>query len=70
MYETCKKQYERKAARGALTHEYIEKQKVYLGIFLMNEMLSQEQYQELMDFLDANDPENKKNETTEEVTTE
>lgn len=59
MYEICKEQYKRKVLKGRLTHEYIEKQKVYLGIFLMNEMLTQDQYQELMDYLNDNDPENK-----------
>ena len=66
MYETCKKQYERKVARGALTHEYIEKQKVYLGIFLMNDMLTQAQYQELMDFLNEHDVEVKEEENIKE----
>lgn len=59
MYEICKEQYKRKVLNGRLTHEYIEKNKVYLGIFLMNEMLTQDQYQEIMDYLKDNDPENK-----------
>ncbi|ACD52630.1 hypothetical protein ST12_08230 [Clostridium botulinum] len=54
MYETCKKQYERKIERGLLTIEYVEKQKVYVGIFLMNELLIQEQYQEILELLTVN----------------
>ena len=51
MYEICKKQYERKQEKGTLTKEYSEKQVVYIGIFLMNELLKQEEYQELLDML-------------------
>ena len=54
MFETCKKQYERKIERGLLTNEYVEKQKVYIGIFLMNELLIQEQYQEILELLTVN----------------
>ncbi len=54
MFETCKKQYERKIERGILTTEYVEKQKVYIGIFLMNELLTQEQYQEVLEVLTVN----------------
>ncbi|MDR5586610.1 hypothetical protein [Clostridium aquiflavi] len=54
MFETCKKQYEGKIERGLLTNEYVEKQKVYIGIFLMNELLTQEQYQEVLEILTAN----------------
>ena len=57
MYTVCKQQYERKVSKGTLTHAYVEKQKVYLGVFLQNDMITLEQYQELFDFLDANDPE-------------
>ena len=51
MYETCKKQYERKVENGTMTKEYGEKQTVYIGIFLMNELLTQEQYQELLEMV-------------------
>lgn len=51
MYETCKKQYERKIEKGTMTKEYGDKQIVYLGIFLMNELLTQEQYQELLEMV-------------------
>ena len=51
MYETCKKQYERKASKGKLTEEYANKQKVNIGIFLMFEQITQEQYSELMELL-------------------
>ena len=51
MYETCKKQYERKIEKGTMTKEYGEKQTVYIGIFLMNELLTQEQYQELLEMV-------------------
>ncbi len=54
MFETCKKQYERKIERGLLTNEYVEKQKIYVGIFLMNELLTQEQYQEVLEILTVN----------------
>ncbi|MBN1051267.1 hypothetical protein DV092_04245 [Clostridium botulinum] len=54
MFETCKKQYERKIERGLLTTEYVEKQKVYIGIFLMNELLKQEEYQEVLETLTGN----------------
>ncbi|MBZ9691641.1 hypothetical protein [Clostridium sp. M14] len=54
MFETCKKQYERKIERGLLTPEYVKKQKVYIGIFLMNEQLTQEQYQEVLEILTVN----------------
>lgn len=70
MYTVCKEQYERKVRKGTLTHAYVEKQKIYIGVFLQNEMLTLEQYQELFDYLTNNDPENKKDETTEEVTAE
>lgn len=51
MYEMCKKQYLRKIERNLMTPEYIEKQKVYIGIFLMNEQLTEEQYEELLELL-------------------
>ncbi|MGN2337598.1 hypothetical protein ACTFIN_05660 [Clostridium cagae] len=54
MFETCKKQYERKIERGLLTTEYVEKQKVYIGIFLMNELIKQEEYQEVLETLTGN----------------
>lgn len=56
MYETCKNQYQRKIEKGTLTHEYVEKQKVYISIFLMNDLLTQEEYQEILDLLNKNDP--------------
>lgn len=70
MYEICKNTYTRRIEKGTLTHDYVVKQKKYISIFLMNDMLTQEQYEELLELLNANDPENKKDETTEEVTTE
>lgn len=56
MYEICKKQYERKIEKGTLTHEYVEKQKKNLGVFLLYEQITQEQYEELMNLLVENDP--------------
>ena len=70
MYTVCKEQYERKVKKGTLTHAYVEKQKVYIGVFLQNEMLTLEQYQELFDYLTENDPENKQSEEKSENTAE
>lgn len=56
MYETCKEQYKRKIERGIMTAEYIEKQKIYIGIFLMNDELEKNQYQELLELLNNNIP--------------
>lgn len=67
MYTVCKQQYERKVSKGTLTHAYVEKQKVYLGVFLQNDMITLEQFQELVDYLNANDPEKEKSSTEETV---
>lgn len=51
MYKTCLEQYTKKKDKGTLTKEYADKQTIYIGIFLMNELLTQEEYQELLDLL-------------------
>ena len=51
MFKTCKEQYERKIAKGKLTKEYAEKQKRYVGTFLMSEQITQDEYSELMELL-------------------
>lgn len=56
MYETCKEQYKRKIERGLITVEYIEKQKICIGIFLMSDELEKNQYQELLELLNNNIP--------------
>ena len=66
MYTVCKQQYERKVSKGTLTHAYAEKQKVYLGVFLQNDMITLEQFQELVDLLNVNSTE-KKELSTEEI---
>ena len=45
MYEICKNTYTRRIEKGTLTHAYVVKQKKYISIFLMNDMLTQEQYE-------------------------
>ncbi|MBS5984590.1 MAG: hypothetical protein KIC67_18625 [Clostridium butyricum] len=62
MYVVCKEQYERKVSKGTLTSSYVEKQKIYIGVFLQNEMLTLEQYQKVFDYLNEHDSEkNSKN---------
>lgn len=56
MYEICREQYKRKIERGLITAEYIEKQKIYIGIFLMSDELLKDQYQELLELLNNNIP--------------
>ena len=51
MYELCKKQIELKKSRGALTKEYTTKMKKNLGVFLLYEEITEEQYSELMELL-------------------
>lgn len=51
-YEMVKKSIEAKKKRGALTDEYIEDTKMKLDVFLMNDRVSQSEYNELLKMLE------------------
>lgn len=55
--EFCKTQFERKHTRGEITHDYVLKQKRYIKLFLMNDEITETEYQELFDLLTGYDPE-------------
>lgn len=50
-YTMIKKSIEAKKKRGALTEEYIEETKMKMDVFLMNNRLTEEEYNELTEML-------------------
>lgn len=50
-FEMLKKSIEAKKNRGSLTEKYIEDTKNKMDVFLMNDRISQEQYEELTKML-------------------
>lgn len=52
-FEMVKKSIEAKKNRGALTNEYIEDTKMKLDVFLMNDRVSQNEYNELLKMLES-----------------
>ena len=52
-FEMLNKSIEAKKKRGTLTKEYIEETKMKLDVFLMNDRITQEQYNELTKKLES-----------------
>lgn len=50
-FEMIKKSIEAKKKRGTLTEEYIEETKMKMDVFLMNNRLTEEEYNELTEML-------------------
>lgn len=50
-FEMIKKSIEAKKKRGALTEEYIEETKMKMDVFLMNNRLTEEEYNDLTEML-------------------
>lgn len=54
MYTLCKKQIETKIAKGTLTTDYIAKMKKNLGVFLITEEITDDEYMELIMLMTEN----------------
>lgn len=52
-YEMLKKAIEAKKRRGTLTQSYIEDTKVKMDVFLMNDRINQDEYNELTKLLES-----------------
>ena len=50
-FEMIKKSIEAKKKRGSLTKEYIKETKMKMDVFLMNNRLTEEEYNELTEML-------------------